>query len=218
MRLRLLNYGLGLALLASLPLHWMLPGDSAGRNADFLPDMVRTVRYAAFAPNPNFPDGKTLRLPEPGAIPRELPPLHYAATPEDAARAGAELHNPFPPGDAAAVARGKSLFQNDCQPCHGAGARGDGPVVLRGFPAPPPLMAEHAVGLPDGQIFHILTYGQKNMASYASQLSREDRWRLVLFVRSLQQQAQATPAQAAAGGTQEQAQPAPAPAAPGGSK
>lgn len=27
------------------------------------------------------------------------------------------------------------------------------------------------------------------MASYASQLSREDRWKVTLFVRSLQQQA-----------------------------
>ncbi len=206
MRLRLLNYGLGLALLASLALHWALPRDPAQPNADFLPDMVRTARYAAFAPNPNFPDGKTLQGPEPGAISRELAPLHYRATPEDAVRAGVELASPFPRGDAAALARGKALFQNICQPCHGPAARGDGAVVLRGFPAPPPLMAEHAVGLQDGQLFHILTYGQVNMASYASQLSREDRWRLVLFIRSLQQQAQA-----ALAGSQQQAL-----AAPGG--
>ena len=38
----------------------------------------------------------------------------------------------------------------------------------------------------DGQLFHILTHGQNNMASYASQLSREDRWNVIVYVRSLQ--------------------------------
>lgn len=44
----------------------------------------------------------------------------------------------------------------------------------------------------DGQLFHILTYGQGNMPSYATQLSREDRWRVIVHVRSLQQTAPAS--------------------------
>ncbi len=61
--------------------------------------------------------------------------------------------------------------------------------MSRGFPAPPSLVDQHAVILKDGQLFHILSYGQVNMASYASQLSWEDRWKVILFVRSLQPQA-----------------------------
>jgi mono/diheme cytochrome c family protein len=38
----------------------------------------------------------------------------------------------------------------------------------------------------DGQLFHILTYGQNNMPSYASQLSRDDRWNVILYVRAMQ--------------------------------
>ena len=38
----------------------------------------------------------------------------------------------------------------------------------------------------DGQLFHILTYGQNNMASYAGQISRDDRWNVIAYVRSLQ--------------------------------
>ena len=41
----------------------------------------------------------------------------------------------------------------------------------------------------DGQLFHILTYGQNNMPSYASQLSRDDRWNAILYVRTLQRAA-----------------------------
>jgi mono/diheme cytochrome c family protein len=38
----------------------------------------------------------------------------------------------------------------------------------------------------DGQMFHVLTYGQGNMPSFAAQLSREDRWNVILHVRMLQ--------------------------------
>jgi hypothetical protein len=41
----------------------------------------------------------------------------------------------------------------------------------------------------DGQLFHVLTYGLGNMASYAGLLSRADRWSAVLHVRTLQRQA-----------------------------
>ncbi len=185
---RILNALLALTWLALLALYWALPRDPTERNREFFPDMVRTARYNAFSPNPNFPDGKTLQRPVPGTIPRGDLPLHYQATPEDAARAGLELQNPLTAGDLQALQRGETLFKSFCVPCHGSGGRGDGPVVLRGFPAPPPLVAAHAVQLKDGQLFHILTYGQNNMASYATQLAREDRWKVILFVRSLQQQ------------------------------
>ena len=187
--LRVLNVGLAVVLLASLGVNWAVRWDSALPNRDFFPDMVRTVRYNAFAPNPNFADGRTLQRPEPGTIPRDNSPLHYQATPQDAARAGNELRSPIAPGDAGALTRGTLLFATFCQPCHGRAGRGDGAVVSRGFPAPPPLSADHAANLKDGQIFHILTYGQGNMASYASQLSRDDRWKVILFVRSLQRRA-----------------------------
>jgi mono/diheme cytochrome c family protein len=38
----------------------------------------------------------------------------------------------------------------------------------------------------DGQMFHILTYGQNNMPSYAAQIDRQDRWKVIAYVRTLQ--------------------------------
>jgi mono/diheme cytochrome c family protein len=191
-----LNAVLLLTFLASLGLHWSFRPQPAKPNREFLPEMVRTPRYNAYAANPNFPDGKTLQLPVPGTIPRGLLPLHFAATPEDAVRAGNSLQNMIRPDDARTVARGAAVFSNFCQPCHGPAGRGDGLVVLRGFPAPPSLYADNARKMKDGQMFHILTYGQKNMPPYAAQLSRENRWNVIAFVRSLQRQS----APAAAGG------------------
>jgi mono/diheme cytochrome c family protein len=63
----------------------------------------------------------------------------------------------------------------------------------------------------DGQIFHVLNFGQGNMSSYASQISREDRWKVILYVRSLQtEEARKTAALAA---TAAAAKAAPAPPA-----
>ncbi|MBI3669609.1 MAG: c-type cytochrome [Acidobacteria bacterium] len=188
---RKLNIVLLLVFLASLGLNWAARRDPTQPNREPLPEMVRTPRYNAFAPNPNFADGKTLQPPVPGTIPRGYLPLHYTAAKEDALRAGEELQNPLASADAGAAQRGAFVFTNFCLECHGAAGRGDGPVTLRGFPAPPSLLAERALNMKDGQMFHVLTYGQGNMPSYAAQLSREDRWKAILFVRSLQKQAAA---------------------------
>ncbi len=43
--------------------------------------------------------------------------------------------------------------------------------------------------LAEGQMFHILTFGQKKMPSYASQLTVNDRWSVIAYVKSLQNEA-----------------------------
>jgi mono/diheme cytochrome c family protein len=191
---RSVNVVLAVLLVALVAAHWSLGVDPTVPNREFLPDMARSVAAEAYAASPVLPGGHTLQTPPPGTIPRGLPPLGFAATEADALRAGRELLNPFAPDDKAALARGTVVFTNNCAVCHGAGALGNGPVTLRGVPPPPSLLAENAMKMGDGQMFHIVTYGQKNMASYAAQVSREDRWKVILFIRSLQRQAAEQPA------------------------
>jgi hypothetical protein len=35
-------------------------------------------------------------------------------------------------------------------------------------------------------MYHLITLGQNNMPSYAAQVMRDDRWKVILFIRSLQ--------------------------------
>jgi mono/diheme cytochrome c family protein len=181
-----LNVFLLVVLIASVTASWLLSPNPARPNLEFLPQMAHSPRYNAFSPNPNFENGATLQRPEPGTIPRGLMPLHYAATPQDAQRAGEELHSPLAADNLRARERGAFVFANFCAVCHGAGGAGNGPVAQRGYPPPPSLLAEHAQKLKDGQLFHILNFGQNNMPSYASQLSREDAWNVILYIRTLQ--------------------------------
>lgn len=179
-----LNLFLLTILVVSVAANFGINDNPAHRNFEAMPEMVRSIAYKSFTANPNFGDGKTLQTPPEGTIARGVHPLGYGTTPPEAMRAGRELM--APPGPDTALARGARVYQIYCQPCHGGSGKGDGPVAMRGFPPPPSLLAEHAVHLADGQMFHIVTYGQKNMPSYASQVPAEDRWRVIAYVRSLQ--------------------------------
>ena len=155
-----LNLFLTVLLVALAAANFGLSDNPTRRNWEAMPEMVRTVAYKSFSPNPNFADGKTLQLPPEGAIPREAP--------RQQARSGA------------------LVYQIYCQPCHGGAGKGDGPVAMRGFPPPPSLLADHAVHLSDDQMFDIVSRGQKNMPSYAVQVPPQERRAAISYVRSLQ--------------------------------
>ena len=59
----------------------------------------------------------------------------------------------------------------------------------------PPLSlhAEPVRAQPVGQLYHAVTNGIRTMPPYASQISVEDRWAVVLYVRALQRSQNATP-------------------------
>jgi mono/diheme cytochrome c family protein len=178
-----LTIGLAVLLVASIGLNIAARrGAVTSPPFEYFPDMYRTVRYNAFEANPNFADGSTLRVPPPGTIPRGLLPL----TSEAATPPGTTPENPFKADDAAAVERGTVVFTTYCVPCHGATAAGDGLVVQHGFPAPPTLLRARTRAMSDAQIFGIISNGSGGMPSYATQVSRDDRWRAILHVRQLQ--------------------------------
>jgi len=158
-------------------------------NIELLPGMVHSDAYGSQSGNQLFFDGKTLQPPVEGAVVRGFEPFPYKPTLEDAIRAGNELLSPLDSKDSLIdLRRGSVVFAHVCSPCHGAGGTGDGTIPKHGFPPPPSLFAQNALNMKGGQIYHIITYGQRNMPSFASQVVRADRWRVAAYIRSLQQQ------------------------------
>ncbi len=185
MRRTALNAFLLVVMVALLAANSALRSETGRRNFEVFPNMARSAASESYAANALFADGMAMRKPVPGTVVRGFLPLGYGPGTDEAVRAGKELANPVK-ADAAALARGAAIYATYCQVCHGPEGLGDGTVSKRGFPTPPSLLAENALGLPDGRIFHIITHGQNNMPPYAAQISREDRWRAVLHVRELQ--------------------------------
>jgi mono/diheme cytochrome c family protein len=190
---RWVNPVLFLAVLGMTALWWIVPERDVTRpNFEFLPEtqMAESPAYDSFAPNPNFPDALTLRTPPANTLARGRKPLNYQSTLDDAIRAGQELPNPFRPNDPDYLVRrerGTSVFTNYCQVCHGPLGQGNGPVTQGSFPPPASFLAERAMQMKDGQMFHVLTYGQQNMPSFRAQLSPDDRWSVILHIRMLQE-------------------------------
>jgi mono/diheme cytochrome c family protein len=148
--------------------------------------MLESVPFEAFDPNPALPMGQTLLRPPAGTVPRGWPVLAFGPGPDEAERAGRELRNPLGPAPAE-LARGKERFLTFCAPCHGESGLSDGLVAAPGrFPPPPSLVADHAKGLPDGDIYHVITHGQGIMPPYGAQVVPMDRFRIVLWLRALQ--------------------------------
>jgi mono/diheme cytochrome c family protein len=87
---------------------------------------------------------------------------------------------------------GKELYGLFCLHCHGEKGDGQGPVVVNSagkFP-PPPAYDGPLKDLPAGTIFYSITYGKGMMGSHASQLNKEERWKVVHYVEKLQGKSQ----------------------------
>ncbi len=128
-----------------------------------------------------FPDEFGVRNPVVGTVARGYMPYEFSNEPE---LAGEVLINPLIPNEMN-LALGKKKYDVYCSPCHGD--FGDGDSRLRGqFPNPPSLHSEKVRNWSDGRIFHVITMGQNIMPSYSSQLTREEKWATILYVRALE--------------------------------
>jgi putative copper resistance protein D len=84
------------------------------------------------------------------------------------------------------VGRGRDLFVAQCAVCHGVGGRGDGPAAAGLLQRPADLTASHTADHTPGDLFWWVTHGRGlAMPAFGEQLSVEERWDLVNFVRTL---------------------------------
>ena len=95
---------------------------------------------------------------------------------------------------------GKEIYTNFCIHCHGEKGLGKGSITTTGenggvYPAPPAYPTIDR--LTQGKMFHTLHYGRNNMGSHASQLTKEERWKVVHYVQTLVDEQYSNPFKAA---------------------
>jgi len=152
----------------------------------YLPDMDESRAYETYSENPVFDDGKTLRPPVEGTIPRGHEPFPYVKTEEDLLEAGLTLVNPLEASEEL-LERGEVLYSRFCSHCHGDQGNGQGILFTSGrFTYPPgDLTAEKVINRPDGEIYHIITVGYGIMGAHGNQILPEDRWKIINYVREV---------------------------------
>jgi len=99
----------------------------------------------------------------------------------------AEVKSPIGPLSKSELTETGRLFNINCAICHGAEGKANGPLATSGkIGGVANLTADAYIKMADGTMYHSINYGKNNMGSYASQLSRKQRWMIVQYIRSLQ--------------------------------
>jgi putative copper export protein/mono/diheme cytochrome c family protein len=91
---------------------------------------------------------------------------------------------------AASIVQGQALFPTYCSSCHGPHGGGDGPAAAALRIKPADLTAAHLLEHSDGELFWWLSHGIDDpdgglaMPGFADQLSEDQRWALIDFIRA----------------------------------
>jgi len=129
------------------------------------------------------------------SIPLPGTPMSHVAD-RDAA---ATLANPIP-ATPESIEKGRQMFTIYCTPCHGTSGTGNGLVGEKLIMRPFDLTSASMQQIPDGLIFGYITFGGVVMPIYGNDLSPNERWHVVNYVRNVlaRPAAQAAAASAAA--------------------
>jgi len=84
------------------------------------------------------------------------------------------------------VLRGKERYEIYCTVCHGLTGNGDGMIVRRGFRRAASFNDDRLRQAPVGHFFDAITNGWGAMPSYAAQITPQDRWAIIAYIRALQ--------------------------------
>ena len=79
---------------------------------------------------------------------------------------------------------GKALFGTNCKSCHGAKGKGDGPKSSELDKAPNDFSKADVQSQSGGALFYKITEGKKPMPSFKKELTEEQRWTVIHYLRT----------------------------------
>ena len=162
---------------------------------EYMPDMYRSPAVESYVDNSEYgnTEVQSARNPVEGTIPRGYQPYAYPNSLEGYEMAGEQLSNPLMVNDKN-LEDGKVLFGMMCKHCHGAKGDGKGTITNPVYGAVPSYADttpnrrgnRSMKDLKAGHIYHTIMYGLNAMGPHASQINEEERWKIVMYVQTLQ--------------------------------
>lgn len=181
-RLSILSIVAVSTLMASCNLDKSTPGYT------YMDDMYTSPSLETYAPATQFENGLSAQLPVEGTIPRGYHPYEYANSNEGYELARTTLEMPAAFMSEEALAEGKELYNIFCDHCHGEKGDGNGPLVqqekILGVPS---YAASRLPDITPGSMYHVIMHGKGIMGSHASQLTYDERWKIVRYVVKLRE-------------------------------
>jgi hypothetical protein len=161
------------------------------------PDMEWQLKLRPQKPNGFFTNGLSSQPPLPGTIPRDRPlqtingPVYpYEDSPVNTGRLSGTTNfvdNTPLAVTAFLLSRGQRRFTINCSPCHGQLADGNGITRKIGAMAVVAnLHDKRIVEMTDGELFYVITNGRNLMGAYGANVTVEDRWAVIAYLRALQ--------------------------------
>ncbi len=95
--------------------------------------------------------------------------------------------------------RGQERYNVYCTPCHSRVGNGIGMIVQRGYMKAGNFHTARLEAAPLGHFFQVISNGYGAMPDYAAQITPEDRWAIVAYIKALQLSQKATQADVPAG-------------------
>ena len=145
--------------------------------------MERQPKFKAFAANPRYEDGRAMRPPPEGTVPRERQTMRPEIT-TGRDRTG-QIVSAIPiPVTKELMLEGRTRFEIHCAICHGLVGDGVSLVSTQMSLRPPPNL--HQLRNPGpGHVFQVVSEGFGLMPPYSAQLTTHERWAVVAYLQAL---------------------------------
>ena len=160
--------------------------DKSKPGIEYMPDMYRGPAIETYQENSSEEGGAAYIKPVQNTIPRGHVPYEYPNTPEGYASAKQNLTNPLSELDSEEMlAEGKELYGIFCTHCHGDKGDGNGILVQNEKILGVPAYNDAGRNISEGSTYHVVQYGKGVMGSHASQMTIDERWKVVNYVMKL---------------------------------
>jgi mono/diheme cytochrome c family protein len=178
---------------------------------EIFPDMDHQPKVKSQVPSAFFADNRGNRPPVAGTVPMgyEMPLSKENPFPDEGkyrtvrfatgndyfntGRFGDQWGTGIPlPVTAELMQRGRERYTIYCGVCHGASGGGNGVAGQYGLVAIASYHQDRLRNMADGEIYNTIAYGKNTMLGYGANISVDDRWAIVAYVRALQLSQQAT--------------------------
>lgn len=152
----------------------------------FMDDMYDSPSLETYSAAPQFANGLEAQKAVDGTIARGVSPYELPNTNEAYEASKAITTWPEGYGGEMDMEEAKNLYNIFCSSCHGEKGDGQGWLVqqekILGVPS---YSAEKLPYLTPGSIYHVIMHGKGIMGSHSSQLTYDERWKIVRYVVEL---------------------------------